>query len=67
MPNISALALDFYKRFFKISCKKNFWLPWQPEFFMEFNSLNNLGRASCKKHPCKFQQILPSGLGGEVV
>jgi hypothetical protein len=29
-----------------------FWLPWQPEFCMECNSLNNFVKASHKEHPC---------------
>jgi hypothetical protein len=70
MPNILVLALTvvfFYKIFF---CKKKiFRLPWQPEFFMKSNSLNNLGRASCiaRNIPAKFQQIWQIALGGEVV
>ena len=36
---------DFYSFFF--------WLPWQPEFFMEFISLKNSESASPKDHFCK--------------
>ena len=28
-----------------------FWLPWQPQFSMELNSMNNFERAWCQKHP----------------
>jgi len=42
-------------------------LPWQPEFVIEFNSLNNLGRVSFKEHPCKVITVWQSGLGEEVV
>jgi hypothetical protein len=55
----------FTRRSFKIFLKNR--LQWQPVFFLELNSLDNFGRASCKNIPVKFQQILPSGLGGEVV
>jgi hypothetical protein len=30
-----------------------FLLPWQPEFCMEFNSLNNFQRLSPKEHSCE--------------
>jgi hypothetical protein len=40
-------------------------MPWQPEFLMEFNPLNNFGRDIATNIPAKFQQIWPSGLGGE--
>ena len=36
---------DFWSFFFR--------LPWQPEFFMEWNSLNNFERPSCKEHFCQ--------------
>jgi hypothetical protein len=38
--------------------KKKNRLPWQPEFFTEFNSLNDFGRALCKEHPCKVGQVV---------
>jgi len=44
-----------------------YWFPWQPEFVIEFNSLNNLGRVSFKEHPCKVLTDWQSGLGEEVV
>jgi hypothetical protein len=51
MPNIEAIALsDFHK---KILLKKVFRLPLQLELPMEFNSMNNFGRASSKRHHCK--------------
>ena len=30
-----------------------FLLPWQPELWVELNSLNNFGRASPKEHSCQ--------------
>ena len=36
----------------------SFWLPWQPEFWIEFNSLNNICRASPKEHPCQVSSRL---------
>jgi hypothetical protein len=50
-----------FSRFFQ----KIFRLPKQPEFFMQFNSLNNF-ELHARNISAKFQQILPSGLGGEV-
>jgi len=43
-PNVKAIIL------FRNSLI--FWFPWQPEFFMEFNFLNNYGRVSCNALPC---------------
>jgi hypothetical protein len=31
-----------YKKIFLIYSYNSFWLPWQPDFYMESNSLNNL-------------------------
>ena len=31
----------------------SYWLPWQPEFSMEFNFLNNFERGPSKDHSCK--------------
>jgi hypothetical protein len=42
-------------------------MPWQPEFFKEFNSFNNFGRASCKEHACQVSINWQSGIGGEVI
>ena len=42
--------------------KTNYYIPWQPEFSMEFNSLNNFGIASCKKHSCKVSTNLAEWL-----
>ena len=36
-----------------------FQMPWQPEFCMELNSLNNYKRASCHKHPHQVLSNLP--------
>ena len=35
-----------------------FWLPWQPDYWLEFNLLNNSGRASPKEHPCQVSSRL---------
>ena len=43
----------------------SFWLPWQPELWVEFDLLNNFGRASPKEHTCQVIQDWPSGLGAE--
>ena len=31
----------------------SYWLPWQPEFLMEFKFLNNFERGPPKDHFCK--------------
>ena len=31
----------------------SYWLPWQPEFSMEFNFLNNFNRVPLKDHFCE--------------
>ena len=36
----------------------SFWLPWQPELWLEFNLLNNFGRVSPKEHPCQVSSWL---------
>ena len=41
----------------------SFWLPWQPDswqpdLWLEFNLLNNFGRASPKEHPCQVSSRL---------
>ena len=51
MPYMKALALtvwvkEFFKSFF-------FWLPWQPEFFMEFKSLKYPTSTSPKDRFCE--------------
>ena len=50
---------DFLSFFFR--------LPWQPQFCMELNSLNNFERPFAKSIHTKFYQIWPSGIGGEVI
>ena len=35
-----------------------FWLPWQPELWVEFNLLNNFGKASPTEHPCQVSSRL---------
>ena len=44
--------------FQRFCCFFSFWLPWQPELWLEFNLLNNFGRASPKEHPCQVSSRL---------
>ena len=46
------------RRFSKILLFFSFWLPWQPELWLEFNLLNNFARASPKEHPCQVSSRL---------
>ena len=46
------------RRFSKILLFFSFWLPWQPQLWLEFNLLNNVGRASPKEHPCQVSSRL---------
>ena len=43
----------------------SFHLPWQPEFFVEFNSLNNLKGSHPRIIPVKFSVNLPSSFKEE--
>ena len=36
----------------------SFWLPWQPELWVEFNLLKNFSRALPKEHPCQVSSRL---------
>ena len=51
-PNIKALCLQ-RRRFSKILQFFSICLQWQPELWMELNSLNKFCRASPKEHPCQ--------------
>jgi hypothetical protein len=55
-------AIAGFVDFFKFA----FWLPWQLEFCLEWNSLNNFHAASCKEHPAKFDQLWYSGFRRDV-
>ena len=41
----------FLKIFLFYGC--SFWLPWQPNFCMKWNSLINFERGPHKNHPCE--------------
>ena len=43
-----------------------FLLPWQPELWVELNSLNNIGRAT-PNIPAKFHEDWPCGFGEQDV
>ena len=50
---ISKLDQRFQRRRFLNKCLKNsILLPWQPEFLMESNSVNNFWRGTPKEHSC---------------
>ena len=54
IPNIKALGLLFSEKgIFKDAVLFSFCLPWQPELWVEFKSLNDSCRASPKEHPCQ--------------
>ena len=51
-------ALRFLtRRFLKICQNSPFLLPWQPEFCMDLNSVNNFESPSPKDHSCKVSGI----------
>ena len=54
----SSLREDDFHRF--CSFFFSFWLPWQPELWMELNSLNNFVELHPRKIPAKFYQEWPS-------
>ena len=45
----------FFFFFFFFFFSLSFWLPWQPELWMELNSLNNLVEVHPRNIPPKFQ------------
>ena len=55
------------EKIFKELLKKFISLPWQPEFLMESNSVNNFEEDLLRNIPAKFGPNWPSGLGGEDV
>ena len=44
--------------FFHSGCHGNQSYDWQPELWLEFNLLNNFGRASPKEYPCQVSSRL---------
>ena len=44
-----------------------FLLPWQPELWVELNSLNNLVELHPRNIPAKFHEDWPCGFGEEDV
>ena len=55
---LSSFREDFQRFCHSFSYWLPCWLPWQPELWVEFNLLNNFGRASPKEHPCQVSSKL---------
>ena len=51
------------RRFFKNYLKNSISLPWQPEFLMESNSVNNFLRRLPKEHSCQVWSKLAQRFG----
>ena len=51
------------RRFFKNYLKISILLPWQPEFLMESNSVNNFWRGPPKEHSCQAWSKLAQWFG----
>ena len=51
------------RRFFKNYLKNSISLPWQPEFLMESNSVNNFWRGFPKEHSCQVWSKLAQRFG----
>ena len=51
------------RRFFKNYVKISISLPWQPEFLMGSNSVNNFWRGPPKEHSCQIWSKLAQGFG----
>ena len=51
------------RRFFKNYLKISISLPWQPEFLMESNSVNNFWRGPPKEHSCQVWSKLAQRFG----
>ena len=51
------------RRFLKNCLKNSISLPWQPEFLMESNSMNNFWRGPPKKHSCQVWSKLAQWFG----
>ena len=54
---------QFLRRFFKNYLKNSISLPWQPEFLMESNSVNNFWRGPPKEHSCQVWSKLARQFG----
>ena len=55
--------LFLWRRFFKNYLKNSISLPWQLEFMMESNSVNNFWRGSPKEHSCQVWSKLAQRFG----
>ena len=51
------------RRFLKNCLKNSILLPWQPEFLMESNSVNNFWRGPPKEHSCQVWSKLAQRFG----
>ena len=51
------------RRFFKNYLKNSIPLPWQPEFLMESNSVNNFWRGPPEEHSCQVWSKLAQRFG----
>ena len=51
------------RRFLKNCLKNSISLPWQPEFLMESNSVNNFWRGPPKEHSCQVWSKLAQWFG----
>ena len=51
------------RRFFKNYSKNSISLPWQPEFLLESNSVNNFWRGPPKEHSCQVWSKLAQRFG----
>ena len=60
---ISKSDLRFQRRFLKNCLKNSISLPWQPEFLMESNSVNNFWRGPSKEHSCQVWSKLAQRFG----
>ena len=59
---LSSRPYGLFKKYLRIFLNR---LPWQPDFFMELNSLNNNDRGPSKEHFYESLLELAQGLGGE--
>ena len=60
---ISKSDKRFQKTFLKNCLKNSISLPWQPEFLMESNSVNNFWRGPPKEHACQVWSKLAERFG----
>ena len=61
----SSTPSSFWEDFQRFYYFFSFWLPWQPDLWLEFNFLNNFDRALPKKHPCQVSSRLAQWFRGE--